>query len=187
MDALLIALVTGLLAEVGARTQMTSHALAGGNTPQRAPFLLVLMLVLCTSLVVSAMAGLLVAEKMPPDGRKLMLGLAIGFAGFAQVFSKARLIEPAPWPGLPVATFRLGAAHIADGTPFLAFAIAAWTGNVALTVTGGLLAVLLLCLPSVLIPEDWHHPELFAKLRRIAAAILIIAGIWTGLSALRLI
>jgi Ca2+/H+ antiporter, TMEM165/GDT1 family len=186
MDALLIALVSGLLAEVGARTQMMAQALSAAFKDATAP-VLSLFAILVVSLIVSAVGGLLVRDAMPPDATILMMGLALGFAGIGQF----RRIKPAPdftgKPAFLTSLWRLGGAHIADGTPFLAFAIAARTGNAPLTLVGSMIAVLVLCLPALLIPQDWTRPALFLRLRRIGGAILLVSGIWCALTALRII
>ncbi len=186
MDALLISFVAGLLAEIGARTQNACHAFAGSATG-RQNTLKALFAVTVISLIVSAIGGVLVAKVMNPDAALLMLGLALGFAGLGQL----RLIKPAPappeTPSLLATALRIGAGHMQDGTPFLVFAVAARSGDVVLPVAGGLAAVMALCLPSILIPLDWHRPALFVRLRRIGGAILIVAGIWCALAALKLI
>ncbi len=186
MDALLIALVAGLMAEVGARTQLMGQALSHYFAPKM-PLVLALFAVLGFSMAFAAFGGLFVRPSMPPDATLLLLGLALVFAGSGQF----RRIKPAPdftgKPALLTSIWRLGAAHIADGTPFLAFAIAARTGNAPLTVVGSMIAVLVLCLPAILIPADWDHPGIFVRLRRIGGAVLVVAGLWCGLTALHVI
>lgn len=186
MDALLIALIAGLMAEVGARTQLMGQALSN-NFAAKAPLVCALLAVLVASLAFAAFGGLFVRTSMPPDATLLLMGLALLFAGSGQF----RRIKPAPdftgKPALLTSIWRLGAAHIADGTPFLAFGIAARTGNAPLTIIGSMIAVLVLCLPAILIPADWDHPAVFVRLRRIGGAILIVAGLWCGLTALHLI
>lgn len=186
MDALLIALVAGLMAEVGARTQMTAHGLGQHFKPRRT-VILVLLAVVMISLTVAAIGGVLVAKPMNPNARSLMMGLAIAFAGFGQL----RRIKPLPdltgKRAVPASVMQLGAAHIADGSPFIAFAIAARSENAFLAVLGSAIAVLVLCLPSILIPEEAHKPRILLRLRRVGAAVLIVWGAWTILAALQLI
>jgi putative Ca2+/H+ antiporter (TMEM165/GDT1 family) len=186
MDALLMALISGLCAEVGARTQNMSDAL-GQHYVQKRTIVSALVIIVVVSIVISTLGGLWVANTMNANASTLMMGLALTFAGFGQF----RRIKPAPnFSGknaLPTSIIQLTAAHISDGTPFLAFAIAARTGNAALTGIGASLAVLFLCLPAILIPQEWHRPALFIRLRRIGAVILLVSGIWAILAALRLI
>lgn len=186
MDALLIALVAGLMVEVGARTQMAAHGLAAHFQSTRT-VILALLGVTVVSLTLAAIAGLLVAQPMNPYARNLMMGLALAFGGFGQLRRMKPLPDLTGKRTLPTSILQLGSAHIADGSPFIAFAIAARSENAFLTVLGSGIAVLALCLPSILIPQESHKPAILLRLRRIGAAVLIVWGVWTILAALQLI
>ncbi len=182
----MIALIAGLLAEVGARTQQTCLNLGQYGAIQRRSILL-LLTILITSIAISATGGVLVATLLNANAGLMLLGLALAFAGAGQL----RRIAPGAAAGEPptamASVMRLGAAHIADGTPFIAFAVAARSQQMLLTSLGSMVAVLALCLPAILMRTEWDRSWLFDRLRRVAAALLLISGIWCVLIALRLI
>jgi Ca2+/H+ antiporter, TMEM165/GDT1 family len=186
MDALLISFIAALLAEVGARTQNVSFWL-GQRSGDKTGVALALTGIVTVSLVASAVGGILMTRIMNPRAALLMMGIALGLAGLGQFRRLKPLSAQQQGVGTGNALVRLGLAHVQDGTPFLVFAVAARAGDAVLAAFGGVAAVLLLCLPSILIADDWHRPALLIRLRRIGGAILMVAGIWAALAALQVI
>jgi putative Ca2+/H+ antiporter (TMEM165/GDT1 family) len=186
MDALLISFIAVLLAEVGARTQNVSFML-GQQSGDKTGVAVALTGIVAVSLIASAIGGIWVTHIMNPRAALLMMGLALSFAGLGQFRRLKPILAQHQGVGTRNALVRLGLAHVQDGTPFLVFAVAARAGDAVLAAFGGTAAVLLLCLPSILIADDWHQPALLLRLRRIGGAILSVAGIWAILAALQVI
>lgn len=179
MDALLIALVAGLAAEIGARTQQ--HCFAAREMDSIA---LPIFAIFCVSLGVAAVGGMLVSPIMPPDARLLLLGMALFFAGIGQLRRIADVAAPA---SKTTAITKIGLMHLTEGMPFLVFALAARAGQPAMAALGGLLAVSVICFPTLVLGDEIYRPNVLRPIKRVAAAILVVSGLWAGLIGLRLI
>lgn len=173
MDALLLGFVTTLLAEIGGRVQ---HACAASAPDaSRVTIFTALVFIIIGG---AAIGGLAVAPMLNRDAGLLMLGIALISGGIGQC---AR-IKPV--------TGSLGSMAVAIAVapaPFMAFAITARSASPMLTASGTIAGMLFVGLPALLLREEWDRPALFARLRWIAAAILLAAGTWCALSALRFI
>src|SRR5437870_77021 len=105
MDALMPALVAGLLLGVGDRTSWLA-AILSDRTGKPIRILLAAALAFAAGNGVAAQASLLMPP-MTPHAGNLLLALALGFAGSGAVLGVKRPSSFAGWPALP-ALFVLG-------------------------------------------------------------------------------
>ncbi len=166
MNAFIPTLIAVLLAEFGGRsTQFT-----------RLPRLSLAATLLGLSVGIAAFAGFSLAPTMNAHARALMLGVALVLTGCGQ-FGKATLGDPpASIAGTLLFVWRSGA-------PFLAFAFAIWKAAPVSAAAGALAGtVAAVALGAVPLP-----PGRLRWFRRLLGMILIVAGGYAALWALRLI
>ena len=197
MEALLPAFVACLLAEMAGRVQLTTesyaaprHATLRHATPshavQRRAWGLCAALLLSTllSLAIWAVGGALMGPLVTYEARTLLLGLALLIAGATILFRPKADQMAEPPKGAPL--WRYLAMQLGDNSQFIVFAFAARGNAPVLAALGGLAGVMAAgCLP-LLLDQDFRRLPL-ALLRRISAALLLIAGLFSALHALDLI
>jgi Ca2+/H+ antiporter, TMEM165/GDT1 family len=186
MNALLLGLVTVLLAEWGGRMQRQSEVLCA-HFQNPAPILSALAIASTASLLVAAIGGVLIAPVMPHDARTLLLGLALLVAGTTNLFPTKKIVEPKGENAFVESVWRFGILQFGDNSQFLVFAISAFTGAATLALVGGLIGVLVSALPTLLMAGSWRRSVPVMPLRYLAIGVLIVSGAATALSALRLI
>ena len=187
MEALLPAFVACLLAEMAARVQLTTESYAApSHAVQRRAWGLCAALLLSTllSLAIGAVGGALMGPLVTYEARTLLLGLALLMAGATILFRlKADQMTDTP-KGAPL--WRYLATQLGDNSQFIVFAFAARGNAPVLAALGGLAGVMAAgCLP-LLLDQDFRRLPL-ALMRRISAALLLIAGLFSALHALDLI
>ncbi len=180
MEAILPALLAVMLAETGGKTQALIHA-AGLARPEL-PVFGVLLVTTLAGLGVAAFGGSAIAHMLTPDARQLLSGLALVFAGAPMLFPRRNPVV-APRHLL----WGIAKSQFGDASQFIVFAIAARADTPVLAVVGGVFGVTAAMLPPLLMGKDWPGVMPLSSLRTGAAILLIIAGIWLGINALRLI
>ena len=186
MDALIPVFIAVLLAETGDRTQNRVHQL-GLTFPNHTPIYAALILVTTFNLLIGAVGGMLIAKLITYEARTLFAGLALMFGGVPMLF-KIKLARPinAKRP-LLTSLVHIIPAQIAGAAPFIVAGFAARSNMAGLTFAAGFAAVMITAIPPLLLREEWPGGLPLVTLRRIAAALLIGAGLWMALGALRLI
>ena len=124
---------------------------------------------------------------MPIRAAGLLLALAL--------VRRARRPVPAaaPDPGslrlpLILAAFVMAlAAQIGDRTPFITFALAARFDAPLLAAAGAAAGALAACVPAALLGDALGKTIPLRAIRLVGAALFLLAGLGTGLNALRLI
>lgn len=186
MDALIPTFIAVLLAETGDRTQYHTHRLGMVFADHR-PVYAALIIAAMINLGFGALGGALIAPMLTFEARTLFAGLALIFAGLPMIMT-LRHSKPivAKRPFL-TSLFWLMPAQIAGASPFLIAGLAARTGMPILSFAGGLAAMLVAATPPLLLRAEWPGAIPFGAMRRVAAGLLIAAGLWFIIRALRLI
>lgn len=186
MEALLPAFISVLLAECDGKVQRNTDALALHFHRVR-PILLALIASTLISLVLAGIGGAIVAPLITYQARTLLLGLALLIAGGSMVLGGKPIANPNGIRAFPVSLWRYGVAQFGDNSQFIVFAFAARSDQPLLACIGGLSAILVAAAPPLMLPGAWRTAVPVTLVRRMAAGILVVAGLWSALSALRLI
>lgn len=182
MEALIPAFIAVLLAETGGKVQ--SLATRG---PGNRAMLLALGLSTLISLGIAAGGAILIADSFALAPRTLLAGLALLFAG-APMLLPAKPAKPRDeGRGFAGHLFGFLAAQIGDASQFIVFAIAARSNMAPLAFAGGVAAVLAAGAMPSLFASEWPDAKHLMTLRRIAAILLLLAGLWCAATALRVI
>lgn len=169
VNAFIPVLLAVLLAETGGR----SIAFA------RLPRLTLAATALGLAVGVAAVAGFLMAPTMPPRARTLMLAIALILAGAGQFGHHAVRDAPISFTQTVLLVSR-------TGVPLLAFAFAIWSGTTTGPVAGALAGFVgAVAIGAAL--DQGIAPRWLATVRAVAGAVLIVAGGYAALWALRLI
>jgi Ca2+/H+ antiporter, TMEM165/GDT1 family len=184
MAALMIALVACVLAATGGRWwQIAAAAARHGIAGQAA--------VLAGVLLVALAAGWLgktTHDEVAGRGMMLFLALALLLAG-ASALWPVRPLPPKLEASLrgPASSFIVAlAALVSDSGPFIILAAAAWTGEWALAVAGGVAGLTAAALSAFLVPAGTVGGWIRAA-RWAAGLLFLIVGAITALAALGLV
>lgn len=179
------ALVAGILLQPGDRPAWLAAILA--DRFRAGTVIVAASLALALAGGIAAAGGALVAPMLTPNARALFLALALVLAGggaFVGVRPPERLDR---WRVGGFATALLGLFILAfgDALQFVVVALAA-RGSPPLAATGATLGALVVLAAAALMGERaWMRLPLRA-VRRSAGALFLVAGLVTGLGALRL-
>jgi putative Ca2+/H+ antiporter (TMEM165/GDT1 family) len=188
MDALMAALIAAALAQIGDKAAWLAAILADRY---RAPGLVIAMaaVALLGAGLLAALMGALLAPKLTPEAKQLFLALALLFQGAGAVF---RVKAPDRLP-----RWRLGAAltsllglfilAFGDGVQFIVLALAARAELPWLAAVGAMLGSLAVIVPAAMLGERGWTALPLATVRRIIGGLFVLAALWLGLGALRLI
>jgi putative Ca2+/H+ antiporter (TMEM165/GDT1 family) len=188
MDALMAALVAAALAQVGDRPAWLAAMLADRY---RAPGLVIAMaaLALLGAGLLAALAGALLAPRLTPEAKQLFLGMALLLQGGGALFPVKAPDRLAGWRIGAAATSLIGLFILAfgDGVQFVVLALAARADLPWMAAVGATLGSLAVIVPAAVSGEaGWTALPLVA-MRRIIGALFVLAALWLGLGALRLI
>ena len=186
MDVLLPVFIAVLLAETGGRVQAMAHALQVRFAASGA-ILGGLTLTTLASLLVAGVGGAIIGTMINFEVRTLMAGLALLFAGGPMLLRPKRVRSPGDGWAFVTSLRSFAPLQFGDASQFIVFALAARTGLPGLGVGAGVVATLTAAVIPVAMGRDWPGALPLGVLRRIAAALLIVAGGWMIVSALRLI
>lgn len=180
MDALMPALVAGLALGVGDRTSWLAAIKADQG---KSPFGILLAAAVAFGLgnAAAAQAGLWM-PLMTPNAARLMLAMALGFAGFGAILGTKRPDSFARWPAFP-GLFVLG---FGEGMQFVTFALANSASIPAFAAVGATIGTLAAMAPAAVMGEAaWA--KLPIRPVRIASgiALLLVAAV-LAIGALRL-
>lgn len=186
MDALIPAFIAVLLAETGDRVQNQAHRL-GLSFADHRPIYAALIIVTAVNLSIGGISGSYIAKLISFEARTLFAGVALLLAGLPMLL-KVSPAKPIP-PKQPLLTslIRFFPAQIAGASPFIVAGLAARSDMAGFAIAGGFAGVMVAAIPPLLLKEEWPGVLPLPLLRRIAAILLIGAGLWLGINALRLI
>ncbi len=182
------ALVAAALAQVGDKPAWLAAILADRY---RAPGLVIAMaaFALLAAGLLAALAGALLAPRLTPEAKQLFLAMALLFQGGGALFPVKALERLAGW--------RLGAAltsvaglfilAFGDGVQFIVLALAARADLPWLAAVGAMLGSLAIVAPAAILGEAGWTALPLTTIRRVVAILFLLAALWLGLGALRLI
>lgn len=182
------ALVAGLLAQPGDRAAHLAAILAD-RYARPANILFAAALALVAASLFACAAGALLADKLTPEAKRLFLALALLFQGASGLFPAKPPERLDRWRLGAFGTSLLGLFILlfGDGLQFIVLALAAqsalpWTAPI-----GAMFGALVVLAVAITLGErNWlKAPQ--AWMRRGAAGLFLVAGLWTGLAALRLV
>ena len=182
------ALVAAALAQVGDRPAWLAAIL---SDRYRAPGLVIAMaaLALLGAGLLAAAAGALLAPRLTPEAKQLFLAMALLFQGAGGLFPVKAPDRLDGWRIGAAATSLAGLFILAfgDGVQFVVLALAARTDLPPLAAIGATLGSLVVIVPAAVLGERGWTALPLVTVRRIVAALFVVAALWLGLGALRLI
>jgi len=186
VEALIPVFIAVLLAETGDRVQTQAHHL-GQQFPDHRPIYAALITVTILTLSISGIGGSYIANLLTYEARTLFAALALLFAGLPMLL-RVKPAKPITLTRAFLASVtRFFPAQIAGASPFIVAGLAARSDMAGFAIAGGFAGVVVAATPALLLKEEWPGGLPLLPLRRIAAVLLIGAGLWLGLNALRLI
>jgi len=188
MDALMAALVAALVTQAGDRTPWLAATL-GDRYHRPAAVILGIAVAITAVNALGVAAGILIAPRLSPNARALMLAAALISAGVSALLPLKHPGQMQGWRLGAFATSLIGvlAQGIGDRTQFITAAIAARSTLPWFAAIGATIGSLVVIVPAVLAGEQGRRALPLGAMRIATAALLIIAGLIFGLGALRLI
>jgi len=188
MDALMAAIVAAALAQIGDRPAWLAAIL---SDRYRAPWTIIAgaALALAAAGGLAAAAGALMAARLTPNAKLLMLALALLFQG-AGVVGRVKMPDRLEgWRLGAFATSLLGLFILAfgDGVQFIVLTLAARSPLPWLAAAGAAIGSLVVIVPAVMLGESaWIALPLRAA-RTAASVLLLAAGAVLALTALQIV
>ncbi|OYY79699.1 MAG: UPF0016 family membrane protein [Sphingomonas sp. 28-62-20] len=188
MDALMAAFVAALLVQAGDRTPWLAAILAD-RFQRPGQVIAAAILALTITNILGAIAGALMAPILTPNARALLVAFALVSAGVTALGTLKHPGEMAGWRTGAFLTSLIGLAAlgVGDRTQFVTAALAAGGTPPAFAAVGATLGSLVVVIPALLAGAAARQALPLAAIRIGTGAVLIVAGIGAGLSALRLI
>ena len=182
------ALVAAALAGVGDRPAQLAAILADRY---RAAGIVILAAALAMAVTsgVAATLGALLAPRLTPDARQLMLACALLLQGGGALFPGKAPERLTGWRLGAFGTAFTGLAILlfGDGVQFIVLTLAARTPVPALAAAGATLGALAAIVPAAVLGEAaWQRLPL-ARVRSVIGALFVVAALWIGLGALKLV
>ena len=188
MDAFLPVLIAAAFAQFSDRAPMLSAVLSDRyKAPGRV--LLAFSAAHLIGFALAAGAGLIMANVMTPEARRLILGLAFLFGAFGMAWRPGTLDRLDGWRIGSVATAFLGAFILAfgDRTQFLALGFSAWSDSPILPAIGAAIGAMIPTTIAVMLGEAAWSRLPHRAVRCASAVIFAVTGLLLSLSAWGLI
>lgn len=180
MDALMDALVAGLVLGAGDRASWLA-AILSDRSGRPGRVILAAALAFGLGNAAAALAGQMMPA-MTPNAAKLLLAIALAFAGVGVLLPAKRPDSFDGWPAFP-ALFVLG---FGEGMQFVTFALANRATIPAFAAVGATLGTLIAVAPAAVLGEKaWRRLPL-RPIRIAAGAILLLIAAIMAIGALRL-
>lgn len=172
MSGFLFALIACFLASLGARDQVLVARL-GTMLGARASLVAVALATACATAALAASAGARLVPELAPHLRSLTAAGLLVLAGGEMVLLGPGKAPQEPTRSLFAALVVLAAQQVTDGARLLVLALAVGTAAPVPAGIGGALGSGAALVLAAIAP---HRPEHLGKLRRLAGAILVLAG-----------
>ena len=188
VDALMAALVVAALAQVGDRPAWLA-ALLADRYRASGVVLVAALLALAAASAIAAALGALLAPKLTPEAKQLLLALALVLQGAGAVWPVKAPERLDGWRLGAFGTSLLGLFILlfGDGVQFVVMGLAARTPVPALAAVGATLGgVVPIAAAAVLGERGWTALPLTTA-RRAIGGVFVLAALWLGLGALRLV
>ena len=182
------ALVAGALAQAGDRPASLAAVLADRYRRPGVVIAAAALALIAAGLLASA-GGALLASRLTPEAKRLLLALALLLQGAGGLFRPKSLDRLEGWR-LPVfATSFLGLfiLFFGDGLQFVVLALAAGSTLPYAAAVGATLGALAVIAPAAVMGEAGWRGLPQSALRRTASALFLVAGLWTGLAGFGLV
>lgn len=188
MDALMAALVLGAICQAGDRTPWLAAILAD-RYRARATIIAAAVLALALNYVLGALGGVLLAPRLTPEARGMLLGLALVFAGLGTPLRRAAPDRLTGWRLGAFGTSATGMVIMAfgDRMQFVTLALAARSPLPWLAAVGATLGALAVTVPAIVIGEAGWTALPRRAVALASAAMLTGAGIVVALRSISLI
>jgi Ca2+/H+ antiporter, TMEM165/GDT1 family len=186
MDALIPAFIAVLLAETGDRVQSQAHRL-GLSFADHRPIYAALIIVTLVNLSIGGIGGSYIANLISFEARSLFAALALLLAGLPMLLKVSPAKPITHTHPFLISLARFLPAQIAGASPFIVAGLAARSDMAGFAIAGGFAGVMVAAVPTLLLKEEWPGVLPLTLLRRISAVLLIGAGLWLAINALRLI
>jgi putative Ca2+/H+ antiporter (TMEM165/GDT1 family) len=185
MDALMAALVAALL--IRATDKSTDYvADAAERSGRTGAVLAAALLALLVTQTIAAIAGVMIGPHLNLHAQRLMFAFALLTAGGGAIWGgKPAKPDSGKRPFVEV-TARLIATGLGDRTQFATFAVAAG-GMAGLAGAGGLIGSFVVLAVATLAGAQIWRSVPHRMLGYVAGGVLVAAGAWLAVSALRLI
>ena len=182
------ALVLGALTQLGDRTPWLAAILAD-RYRSTGTLLVAAALALAVNNAVGTVGGVFVAKLLAPNAKLLLLAMALVLAGVSVQLSSKSPDRLAGWKLGAFGTSVLGLAIMAfgDRMQFVTAALAARSPLPWAAPVGATLGAMAVCAPAILLGEPKWLALPLKPVRIASGAVLTVAGVVLGLSALRLI
>lgn len=186
MDALLSAFLAAALGEWGDKSQLVAAALAARHGRPGAVLLGVAAAALVNALL-AAYGGAVIHGEIVPRAASLLLAVALLYGGIAGLIGpegKAPRDRFGAFAGSATAFFL---AQWGGRTQYLTAGVAAQFGSFPLVAAGAAAGVLLSAAPAVALGRRFEAAVPLKPIRIGLSVLLVLAGLWVGVSALRLV
>ena len=186
MPSFFLAFIAALLTAIGSRDQMLVAQLSA-RLGRSSSLLVVGWLVAIGTAGIMAWAGQAVAQILPPEGKTMLIAIAMLLAAVELAWPNSRTAAKEPTRSLVAIALVLFSRQLGDAGRFLIFAIAVVTGAPLLAGIGGALGA------GAGVTIGWFAGEELASalplrmIRLILAGVILLAGLVIGLSARGLI
>lgn len=186
MDALLTAFFAAALSEWGDRSQLVAAALAlRYGKPGRV--LIGIALAAAANAAIAAFGGSLIHAEITLRAASLLLAVGLLYSGVVGLIGPEGK-DPGPRFGaLAGSAFAFFLAQWGDRTQFVTAAVSAQFGAFTMVAAGAAAGVLLSVAPAVALAGRFGGAVPLKPIRIGLAFLFLIAGLWVGVSALRLV
>ena len=187
MDSFFLPLVATALAEFGDKTQIVALLLlARFGKPM--PIIAALVIAAAANSALGAFAGALLAPTLNETAIRLLLAIALAFAGVT-AFLPPEELEPKMlrFGAFPAALVTFSLAEFGDKTQFVTVTFGANISGWPVVAAGAATGIVVAALPAIMFGKALHKHGATILARRIAGALLLIASIVVSINALGLI
>jgi putative Ca2+/H+ antiporter (TMEM165/GDT1 family) len=186
VEAVFIPFLAAALGEIGDKTQWLLVALAAQSRRPGAVLLGMGVAAVANSAMAAA-GGALIGQSIHPRAIALLLAVALVFAGAGALITRYRPDVPqSRLPTALAAALLLFGAEFGDKTQFLTAVMTARFDSPALVAGGATAGILTASIPAALVADRFERVVPVRILRWAVAALFLLAGVITGLGALRL-
>ena len=179
------ALVAALLIRA-TDTSADLTAIVADRSKRMAAILIGAAVALAVTQAVAAISGLLVAPHLTPNAARLLFAFSLLMAGGGALWPRKPVDPGTLGRPLITVTSKLIAGGLGDRTMFATFAVAAG-GVPALAGVGGFIGGFVVLAAAAVAGETLWAARQRRAIDRTIGGVLMIAGAWLALSALRLI
>lgn len=186
MPSFFLAFLAALLTSIGSRDQLLVAHLSARLGRNVSLLVIGWLSAICTAAAM-AWAGQAVAQILPPEGKTMLVAIAMLLAAVELAWPNSGKQAKEPTRSLVAITLVLFSRQFGDAARFLVFAIAAATGAPVLAGIGGAVGGVVAITIGWMAGEELERALPLRMIRSVLAGIVLLAGLIIGLSARGLI